>query len=103
MLMISELESPDHGVTLKLEGKISGCWVEEMQRICQLVLHKGASVYLDLSEVTFADRSGAKALIELNQQGVAFFKCSTFLTEQLKAVRDEYAEQSELPSTSPGT
>lgn len=84
MLLISELESPDHEVVLKLEGKITGYWVEEMQRICQLVLHKGASVHLDLSEVTFADRSGVQALSELKRQGVALFNCSTFLTEQLK-------------------
>ena len=87
--MISERESPNCGVVLKLEGKISGHWVGELERICRLALDKCAPVGLDLAEVTFADRSGVKALIQLKQLGVTLLNCSTFLTEQLKAAQDE--------------
>jgi ABC-type transporter Mla MlaB component len=89
MLKISEVESNLQGALLKLEGKISGDSVAEMQRICHSVLEGATSLRLDLAEVTFADRGGVKALAELRSRGVEMVNCSVFLTEQLKALRSE--------------
>jgi anti-anti-sigma regulatory factor len=89
MLKISELQGANNEVVLQLEGKVSDHWVEEMQRICHFMLDRAASVRLDLSDVTFADRSGVRALVELKKKGVALVNCSGFLVEQLKTVQDE--------------
>ena len=67
MLKISELESANNEVVLRLEGKVSEDWVEEMLRICHLTLDRAVSVRLDLSDVRFADRSGVRALVELKK------------------------------------
>jgi ABC-type transporter Mla MlaB component len=57
MLKISELVGANNEVVLQLEGKVSDHWVEEMRRIRHLMLDRAASVRLDLSDVTIADRS----------------------------------------------
>lgn len=89
MLKISKAESSKEQTVLQLEGKVSGCWIEEMERACDLALKEGGLVRLDLANVTFADRNGVKALLELKKRKVTLANCSLFLTEQLKAVRDE--------------
>ena len=55
----------DRQVTLKLEGKLSGPWVREVER-CWLTLGDTArdrSVQIDLTDVSFVDAEG-RALIE---------------------------------------
>jgi anti-anti-sigma regulatory factor len=62
MLRIS-LESKSEPVTLKLEGKLSGLWVGELERIWKEIIgSKPRSVAVDLSEVTFIDPEGEKLL-----------------------------------------
>ncbi len=57
-------------VTLKLEGKLSGPWVEEFERCW----HMSSDIYksglvVDLSGVTFADPAGKQLLCSISRQG----------------------------------
>jgi outer membrane protein TolC/ABC-type transporter Mla MlaB component len=58
-------------VTLKLEGKLSGPWVEEFERCWGMSanIYKKKSLVVDLSGVTFADAAGKKLLCSVSSQG----------------------------------
>lgn len=66
--LIQESELP----TLKLEGKLSGPWVNELEHSWIQVLKEDGpaqSVTVDLSDVTFVDAEGQKLLKSMCQQG----------------------------------
>jgi hypothetical protein len=85
MLKISEIDSADHTVTFRLEGRVAGPWVVEMRRACEKVLNNGRRLKLNLAEVLYADQSGVTALAGLKSRGVSLAECSPFLAEQLRA------------------
>ncbi len=67
---------------LKLEGRLVGRWVDLLEEICEgHAREKEASLVLDVSAVSFADRNGVQLLHRLRNQGVAFQGCSPFLEE----------------------
>jgi len=70
MLRIS-CEDSTQSPTLKLEGKLTGPWVDEVERAwCDLVADKPTTcVGVDLSGVTFVDPKGKKLLHWMFQQG----------------------------------
>lgn len=72
-------------MTLRLEGRIVGPWVGELQRACEAVLTEGRPLRLQLSEVEFMDARGISLLSSLRSRGVSLLECSPFAAEQLKA------------------
>ena len=86
MLKISQIDSRNHVVILRLEGRIAGPWVAEMRKACERFLNDRRSLALDLGEVLYADQNGLSALASLGSRGVLLTDCSPFLNEQLKSV-----------------
>ena len=82
MLRITVQEN-DHTQTIKLEGKIRGPWVEELERIwISLAPSLGSKhLQLDLRNVSFADRQGQELLREIYQKSHAGFLADTPLTK----------------------
>ena len=85
MLKISEAGTPNHSVTLKLEGRIVGPWVEELRRICEPFLVENRSLKLDLAEVSYADAEGVATLNGFKSRGVKLNNCTPFLEQQIKS------------------
>ena len=85
MLRIECTESADNGVTLKLEGRVIGPWVEEVRRISEKILASGVMLTLDLSGVSFVDREGVILLRSLRGRQAIFVHSSVFVVEQLKS------------------
>jgi hypothetical protein len=58
---------------VRLEGRLGGEWVEELQRCCDCLLAEPAagSVTVDLAEVSFIDEQGQATLTRLHQRGVS--------------------------------
>ena len=58
-------------VTLKLEGKLSGPWVEEFERCWHMStdIYKKKGLVVDLSGVTFVDPAGKKLLCSISSEG----------------------------------
>jgi outer membrane protein len=56
-------------VTLKLEGKLSGPWVEELERCWRASTHLQKELVVDLSGVTFVDAAGKKLLGSIASAG----------------------------------
>jgi ABC-type transporter Mla MlaB component len=84
MLKISQIQPVNHAVTLRLEGRVVGPWVTELQKACGQVLKDGMSLRLHLAEVEFMDVQGVALLTDLRSRGVILSECSPFVAEQLK-------------------
>jgi len=72
MLKITFNDTPGSTI-VKLEGKISGPWVEELER--SWVEHSpqaSENVIIDLSDVTYIDPEGKKLLARMVDKGVCF-------------------------------
>jgi ABC-type transporter Mla MlaB component len=84
MLKISQAGTPNHSVTLKLEGRVVGPWVEELRRICEPLLAENRILKLDLAEVSYADADGVATLNSFKSRGVKLNNCSPFVEQQIK-------------------
>ena len=71
MLRITTTEEAGK-VTLKLEGKLSGPWVEEFERCWRVSkdIYKNKGMVVDLSGVTFVDPAGKNLLCSISSGGV---------------------------------
>jgi anti-anti-sigma regulatory factor len=93
MLRISRATSEGHSEPklLRLEGQITGPWVEELRRVCAETLGNnggGGRLILDLAGVSFLDADGLALFRELAARRVSFTSSSAFITEQLKGAAD---------------
>ena len=82
MLRITVVESSGSAVTLRVEGRIAGPWVEELRTTCNV--HTGpdpVQLCLELEDVSFADAAGIAFMKELRDKGVGISHASPFLTE----------------------
>jgi ABC-type transporter Mla MlaB component len=84
MLRISVFEAAGDPITLRLDGQISGRWVELLQRTCEVQLKKGARVNMDLKNVSFADRDGIALLRSLTDRRVEILNALPFIAEQIR-------------------
>jgi outer membrane protein TolC len=70
MLRVTTRVEDEQGiVTLKLEGKLAGPWVEEFERCWCLTFAKWKSVVVELAGVTFIDAKGKCLLAKIHGQG----------------------------------
>ena len=72
MLKITFNDTPE-STTVKLEGKLSGPWVEELER--SWTEHSplaSENVIIDLSDVTYIDPEGKRLLARMVDKGVCF-------------------------------
>ena len=77
-------------VLLRLEGQVTGQWVEELRRVCDEALcdngRPAHPLVLDLADVHFIDADGLALFRELAARHVTLTNGSLFVTEQLKEV-----------------
>jgi translation initiation factor IF-2 len=60
----------DQTITLKLEGKLAGPWVQEVTRVWVDTEYSPRNGYVvDLRSVTFIDRPGQALLARMSRQG----------------------------------
>jgi hypothetical protein len=83
MLRITRSEGNDLTRTLKLQGKLLGPWIGELESACGASQFPAARVRLDLSDLTFVDADGARFLEALIRDGARVVACSVFVAELL--------------------
>jgi anti-anti-sigma regulatory factor len=72
MLKITFQDTAD-STTVKLEGKLSGPWVEELERSWKEHSPRASeNVIMDLSDVTYIDPEGKRLLARMMDKGVCF-------------------------------
>ena len=86
MLRISETKTTKTLVTLSLEGRMTGPWIQEVHLFCQQFQGNGRRLKLDLQKLSFVDRRGVCLLRKLRSHGVALTNYSAFIAERLKEV-----------------
>ena len=95
MLRITVVDLSESAVVLRVEGRITGSWVEELRRTCAahaFAAHTFAAhafadevqFSLELSSVSFADAAGIALLKELRSRGADLIRPTPFVAEQLK-------------------
>ncbi len=87
MLKITLAEENSLTITLKLEGRIVGPWIRELENECKKCLSQRSELILDLSGVRYADGPGTRAL-KLMGKHVRLTGASPFLAELLKSTAD---------------
>src|SRR5277367_1056747 len=85
MLRVTVVESSRSAVTLRVEGRITGSFVEELRRACDAhTFAEEVQLSLELADVSFADAAGIVLLKELHSRGVGLLRTNPFMAEQLK-------------------
>jgi len=86
MLRITVMTSDK--VVLKLEGRLVGPWVDELRMTVSRNNGCSQPLEIDVSEITFADEDGEKALASLHSMGARFrgksARYTTYLFARLK-------------------
>ena len=86
MLRITVVGSSADAVTLRVEGRVGGPWLEELRKTCDAYGDAGpARLDLELEDVSFVDAAGVAYLKELQERGAVLSRVSPFLTELLKS------------------
>jgi anti-anti-sigma regulatory factor len=84
MLRISAVASPDQVLVLRLEGRLVGPWVLELDRACDRAFREGRRLTLDLTDVSFIDGDGLALVRGLEDRSTTLVNCSPFVAEQLR-------------------
>src|ERR1700689_4446838 len=85
MLRITLIGSSEGAPVLRVEGRITGCYVEELRRACDAHISLDQiQLSLELADVSFADPAGIELLQDLRRRGVGLIQTTPFMTEQLK-------------------
>jgi hypothetical protein len=71
--------------TLKLEGKLAGPWVGELEKIWRSG-NAPEAVLVNLIEISFVDASGKELLAQMYQRGADFVTDSPLLKQVIKEV-----------------
>ena len=84
MVKISEVQTTDGSMVVKLEGQVVGQCVTEVETYCYRALGKNEPLTIDVGEVLYLDRSGVNLFKNLLEQQVTLVNCNAFLTELLR-------------------
>jgi ABC-type transporter Mla MlaB component len=78
MLRVTATKTPK-AATLKLEGKLSGPWVDELRQCWTNLVKENIPVRIDLRELSFLDLNGRTLLLRMERQGTQLLEGSAFI------------------------
>lgn len=85
MLRITETSQDEKAVTLRIDGKVVGTRVSELEELC---LHhrdkKNKIVVLDFGGVSFIDSSAVRMLGKIKDERIKITNCSPFIRSLLR-------------------
>ncbi len=98
MLKIT-VESAEGTTTFKLEGKLTGPWVPELERSWHAATMDcgGRCVKVDLSDVTYVDAEGQKLLSRMHQKGVLLQASGVLTRSIIERIEKAACAENELP------
>ena len=77
-------------ITLKLEGKLAGPWVQEVTRVWADTASSPRSGYVvDLRSVTFIDSSGQALLARMTRQGAKLIAADCLTSKIVDDIKQE--------------
>jgi ABC-type transporter Mla MlaB component len=71
-------------MTLKLEGSLSGPWVDELRNLWTNISAENVTVQVDLRALNFLDRDGTSLLLRMENEGSRLTGISPFIRALLR-------------------
>jgi len=84
MLKIKRVATSNRKVTLQLDGRVAGQWVELLRESGESVIKEGLLLTLDLENICFIDCEGLALIKGLIDRGVRPVNIPLFIVEQLR-------------------
>ena len=104
MLRVTTKTEEEQGrVTLKLEGKLSGPWVDEFERCWCLAVGKWKHLVVELEGVTFIDSKGKCLLAKIHGQGAKLIGAGLMTKSIIEEIAGCGGEQKRDANGSPGS
>ena len=84
MLKITRVAQSNQEITLQLDGRVTGQWVDLLRESAESVLAQGLRLTLDLENICFIDCEGLALMKSLMGQGVRQVNAPLFVADQLR-------------------
>lgn len=88
MLKITRVVLSKQEITLQLDGRVTGQWVELLRESAESVLDEGVKLTVDLKNICFIDCEGITLLKSLIDRGVDPINAPLFVVEQIRKCKD---------------
>ena len=88
MLKITTVVLSKQEVTLQLDGRVTGQWVELLRESAKSVMDQGARLNIDLKNISYVDCEGLALIKDLIQRGARHINPPLFIAEQIKKCRE---------------
>jgi ABC-type transporter Mla MlaB component len=84
MLKITKVATSNQEITLQLDGRVTGQWIELLRDSAESVLEEEMRLSLDLKNICFIDCEGLAVIKSLIGRGVRQVNAPLFVAEQLR-------------------
>ena len=84
MLKITKVATSNQEITLQLDGRVTGQWIELLRDSAESVLEEEIRLSLDLKNICFIDCEGLAVIKGLMGRGVRQINAPLFVAEQLR-------------------
>lgn len=84
MLKITKVATSNQEITLQLDGRVTGQWIELLRESAESVLEEEMRLSLDLKNICFIDCEGLAVIKSLMGRGVRQVNAPLFVAEQLR-------------------
>ena len=88
MLKITEVVVSEKEITLQLDGRVSGQWIELLRETAESMLNQGVRLNVDLKNTSFIDCEGIALLRNLIERGVRHLNPPLFVAGQIEKCKD---------------
>ena len=92
MLKITRVASSNQEVTLHLDGRVTGQWVELLRESAESALEEGMRLTLDLENICFVDCEGLALIKRLINRAVQQVNAPLFVAEQIRKCEAEQGD-----------
>jgi anti-anti-sigma regulatory factor len=79
VLRITSSSESGRPTTLRIEGSLTGDWVDELSRAVSATVGTASGIVLDMAGVTFVDQDGVALLRRLKDRGIELINGSDFV------------------------
>lgn len=94
MLKITQAVLASQEITLRLDGRVTGQWVQLLRNTAESLLEAGLRLNIDLTNVSYIDCEGIALLKSLIERGVRHVNAPLFVVEQIRRCKDAHAANS---------
>jgi len=92
MLKITKVATSNQEITLQLDGRVTGQWIELLRDSAESVLEEEMRLSLDLKNICFIDCEGLAVIKSLMGRGVLQVNAPLFVAEQLRKCEAEQGD-----------